>query len=549
MTVQTESGAGSAPAQVSASATRPMVVLVGDKLAPEGVAVLEQAGIEARVAPGLTPEELLAAVSDVDGILVRSACKVTADVLAAAPRLRAVGRAGIGVDNIDVADASRHGVLVMNTPRANAITTGELAIAHIFALARHIPDAVQSMRDGRWDKSKLTGSEIHGKTLLVVGLGKIGQVVAERGRGLGMRVVAFDPFLTGPSPLPGVELVGWDEGLAAADFVSIHVPKNKDTLGLFDDEAFSAMKPGARLVNCARGGIVVEADLVAALNDGRLAGAALDVFETEPLPEDSPLRSVPNLLLSPHLGASSDEAQLRVSVEIAEQMRDYLLHGEARCALNAPTIAAEHLVKLRPWLALARRCGLILAQTADDPLVRAEITYVGELNDQDTDPLRIGVMAGLLAPALDGPVNVVNAPLLAKERGLAVLEEHDPTGVEFTSLLRVVATTAAGVKHRVAGTVFRGQPRLVRFGGFFVDFVPQGEMLMTRHSNAPGVLGLVATYLGQRGVNIGGLHMGNAADEQQLALALYQLDRPLTSDEEQQLANVPGVDTLRSISF
>ncbi|MED5331182.1 MAG: phosphoglycerate dehydrogenase [Planctomycetota bacterium] len=536
---------------VNPTPSRTMVVLVADKLAPECVTILEEAGIEVRVQQGLTPDELKTAAADVDGILVRSASKIPENLIAEAPLLKAVGRAGIGVDNIDVAAASRHGVLVMNTPTANAITTGELAIAHLFALARHIPEADASMREGRWDKGALVGSEVTGKVFLVIGLGKIGRVVAERAVGLGMKVLAHDPFIQGPCPVKGAELASWEEGLGAADFISVHVPKNKDTLGLLDKNAFALMKSGARLINCARGGIVVEEDLIAALGDGTLAGAALDVYETEPLPEESNLRGVPNLHLTPHLGASSDEAQQRVSVEIAEQMRDYLLQGEARNGLNAPSLSAEALTALRPYLSLARRCGLFLAQTANEAVDRLEISYGGELGESDTEPLRIAVIAGLLAPTLDGPVNAVNAPLLATERGWKILEEHPPAKEGIPNLLRVVATTTSGATFRVAGTVFQGQPRLVRFGGFGVDFIPEGNLLLTRHRDEPGVLGTVATLLGEWGVNIGGLHMGQVEDggTEELALALYQISRPLSAEEENHLAALGALVMARSISM
>lgn len=521
------------PAELPATSpqTDAPVVLVADKLDPDGIALLDAAGCKTIVRPGLSPEELIEAAREADGILVRSAAKITAELLDAATRLKAIGRAGIGVDNIDVSAASRHGVLVMNTPTANAVTTGELAIAHMFALARHIPTADASMKAGAWDKSKLAGSEITGKTLAVIGLGKIGRVVAERGVGLRMRVIAYDPFLQGDSPVRGVQLVDFDTALSQADFLTIHVPKSRDTLGLIDAAALGKMKSTANLINCARGGIVVEDDLLAALEQGTIAGAALDVFTTEPLPDDSPLRQAKNLVLTPHLGASSEEAQKRVSVEIAQQMADYLLRGEARNALNAPALSPDELDTLRPYLSLGRRCGLMLAQAADKPITSVRIGYVGELADLSTEAVRLAVLAGLLAPSLDGPVNAVNAPLLASERGLKVLEERKPRGSEFTALLEVEAEAADGEHHTVAGTVFRGKPRLVQFDGFGVDFEPQGEMLLTRHRDEPGVLGAVAMWLGTKQVNIGGLHMAQPKDDGNEAIALYSLSRTLTEEE------------------
>jgi len=524
-------------------------VLVADKLDPDGVALLDAAGCKTVVRPGMSPAELIEAAREADGILVRSAAKITPEVLDAARKLKAIGRAGIGVDNIDVSAASRHGVLVMNTPTANAVTTGELAIAHLFALARHIPVADASMKAGKWDKSKLAGSEVTGKTLAVIGLGKIGRVVAERGVGLRMRVIAYDPFLTGESPVRGVTLVDFDTALAQADFLTIHVPKSRDTLGLIDGEALGKMKSTAYVINCARGGIVVEDDLLTALNKDTIAGAALDVFATEPLPEDSPLRHAKNLVLTPHLGASSEEAQKRVSVEIAQQMADYLLRGEARNALNAPALSPDELDTLRPYLSLGRRCGMMLAQCADTPIKSVRIGYVGELAEYNTEAVRLAVIAGLLAPSLDGPVNAVNAPLLASERGLQVLEEREPTGSEFIALLELEAETADGKHHTVSGTVFRGQPRLVQFEGFGVDFEPQGEMMLTRHKDAPGVLGAVATWLGTIHVNIGGLHMSQPKDSGDEAIALYSISRALTDDELNQLMEVEPLVHARGLTL
>jgi D-3-phosphoglycerate dehydrogenase len=520
------------------SSTRTPVVLVCDKLDPEGLSNLKERGLEVRVQTGLTPEQIAEAAREVDAILVRSASKITAPVFEAARRLRAVGRAGIGVDTIDVAAASRHGVLVMNTPTANAVTTGELALAHLFALARRVPAADASMKAGGWEKTKFTGAEITGKTLAVVGLGKIGRVVAERALGLQMKVIAYDPFLQGRSPIPGVELVDFDSACAQADFVTIHVPKSKETTGLFGAAALGKLKPTAFLINCARGGIVDEAALLAALEGGKLAGAALDVFASEPLPADSPLRRCDKLVLTPHLGASSDEAQKRVSVEICQQMADYLLHGEARGAVNAPALTPEQLAVLRPWLLLARRCGLLIAQAAGAPIARVEVDYVGDLALRPTEAVRLEIVAGLLAPSLEGPVNAVNAALLAGERGLKLLEQREETGSEYTALLRIEATSATGARHSAAGTVSHGRPRLVEFEGFGIDLVPQGELLLTRHRDEPGVLGQVATFLGSLGVNIGALHMGapeagarGVISDLGQALAIYQVNRALTADE------------------
>jgi D-3-phosphoglycerate dehydrogenase / 2-oxoglutarate reductase len=525
------------------------LVLVLDSLDPEGLALLRDAGFDVRVQTGLTPGQIAEAARDADAILVRSTSRVTAEILAAARRLRVVGRAGIGVDTIDVAAATRHGVLVMNTPAANAVSAGELALAHLFALARRLPAADASMKAGRWEKSALTGAEITGKTLAVVGLGKIGRVVAERGLGLQMRVIAHDPFLRGPSPMPGVALVDLDTALVEADFLTLHVPGGKDTAGLVGSAQLARMKRGSFLINCARGGIVDEGALLAALESGHLGGAALDVFATEPLPADSPLRRAPRLLLTPHLGASSAEAQKRVSTEICQQLVDFLRRGEARGAVNAPLLSPEALEVLRPYITLGERCGLLLAQEAGPGVQRVVLRYCGDLAQRPVDAVRLAVLAGLLAPALAGPVNAVNAGLLAAERGLLVSEEREPAGSEYTSLLRVAVTAADGAVHELAGTAFRGQPRLVEFAGFGVDFVPRGELLLTRHRDAPGVLGLVASWLGAHGINIGGLHMGAPGSGSREALALYQLDRALTPAELAELRTLPPLVRAEGLSL
>jgi len=533
------------------TSTATPVVLVADKLAPEGIELLRDAGLTVRVQQGLSPEELVAAATDVDGILVRSASRVTADVIKGAERLKAVGRAGIGVDNIDLGAASRRGVLVMNTPLANATTTAELAIAHLFGLARHTARAQASMSAGKWEKSALVGREVTAKTLAVIGLGKIGRIVADRGLGLRMNVIAYDPFLTGESPIKGVELVDLDTALSRADFITIHVPRTDDTAGLFNAKTMAKMKPSACLINCARGGIVVESDLVEALKSGVIAGAALDVYESEPLAEDSPLRELPNLLLTPHLGASSSEAQQRVSTEIAQQMIDFLLHGEARCAVNAPTVSAEEMAVLRPYAQLARRAALMLAQSTDQPIQRAEVIYRGELAGQSTAPLRLAVISGLLSPSLESPVNDVNADALATERCLHVLELHDKGSSQAGTSLEIRGSTTDGGTHTVAGTVFAGQPRLTQFAGFGVDFVPQGNLLLTHHSDAPGVLGQVATWLGDRQINIGGLHMGARTEDSKAdsALALFSLTRPLKKSELTELTELSSIFTARTISL
>lgn len=506
-------------------------VFICDAMHPAGPDHLRSLGFDVREETGLSEEELCAAVSGAAALLIRSATSVTANVMEAAPALRVVGRAGVGVDNVDVAEASRRGVMVMNTPEANSVTTGELAVAHILSLARRIPEADRSMRAGRWDKKVLVGSEITGKTLGVVGLGKIGRVVAERALGLSMKVVAYDPFLKGECPVAGAEIVSLDDLLACADFVTIHVPRTDETLGLIDAAAMERMKPTACLVNCARGGIINEQDLVAALDQGQIAAAALDVFVEEPLPESHPLRLREDIQLTPHLGASSEEAQERVSLQIAEQVADYLLHDAVSCAVNAPFLSVGDNPDLASFITLARRSTLLLAQACGSSIESVKLTYRGTCASWEGEGLRAAALAGALAPVMDGPVNLVNAPILASERGLRITEERDPGARDFTSLLVVHARTAAGTDLMVAGTVFLGRPRLVMFDGCGIDAVPEGEMLLVRNTDQPGVVGAVGTCLGAHGVNIGGLHLGVPADETDRAVALYSIGRPLKPEE------------------
>ena len=524
-------------------------VFVCDAMHPAGPDHLRSLGFDVREQTGLSEEELCAAVGGSAAMLIRSATRVTANVMEAAPALRIVGRAGVGVDNVDVAEASRRGVMVMNTPEANSVTTGELAVAHILALARRIPEADRSMRAGRWDKKALVGSEVTGKTLGVIGLGKIGRVVAERGLGLSMKVVAYDPFLQGECPVAGASLVSLDQLLAGADFVSIHVPRTEETLGLVDAAAMERMKPTACLVNCARGGIIDEQDLVAALDRGEIAGAALDVFVEEPLPDAHPLRQRDDVHLTPHLGASSEEAQERVSLQIAEQVADYLRDETVSCAVNAPFLSVGDNPDLASFITLARRSTLLLAQASGSTIESVKLTYRGACATWEGEGLRAAALAGALAPVLDGPVNLVNAPLLASERGLRITEERDPGARDYTNLLVVHARTSDGNDLMVAGTVFLGRPRLVMLDGCGIDAVPEGEMLLIRNTNEPGVVGAVGTCLGAHGINIEGLHLGVPSDAADSAVALYSIGRALGPNELDEIRALDPVLEAHTISL
>ena len=482
--------------------------------------VFRRRGLEPRVQTGMSEAELVKEVAEVDALIVRSATKITRSVIEAASALRVIGRAGIGVDNIDCEAATEHGVVVMNTPLGNATTTAELAITLMMSLARHIARADRTVRSGSWSKKGLMGTEVTGKTLGVIGFGRIGRIVAERARGLGMQVVAYDPYLdpgssTGSgSRHGGVELLSLDDLLQQADFVTLHVPLTDSTRNLISWERLARIKPGARLVNASRGGVVDEEAVLDALADGRLAGAAFDVLASEPPAEDHPLLQRDDVIITPHLGASSSEAQLRVATDIAEQISTFLLEGVAQNAVNAPTLPQESMSEMAPYLLLAEKLGSFLAQRMDGPIRKIELTVGGDVARLGVEHLRLALLSGVLKHSLATGVNFVNAPRLAKERGILVLEstEEDATyrGGEIT--LRATER-AGGASQEVCGAVFGRQPRLVRVDGVSVDLPLRGPMLATRHSDQPGVIGMLGSLLGKNGINIRRMDLAPARDQ------------------------------------
>ncbi len=477
-------------------------VLVSDPLAPQGLESLERAPeIEVINQPGLPPGDLLSAAVDVDGLVIRSGTKVTADVMARAERLRVIGRAGIGVDNVDVPAATARGIVVMNTPEGNNITTAEHAIALLVALARHVPQATASMRAGKWEKKRFTGIELFNRTLGVIGLGNIGRIVALRGRGLGMKVIAYDPFISQDAAARlDVELVDFDRLLERSDVVTVHVPKTKDTTGLLGEAAFAKLKPGALLVNAARGGIVDETALLAALESGHLGGAALDVFEQEPPPADYPLLQHERVICTPHLGAATEQAQVNVSIAIAEQVRDYLVSGVIGNAVNFPSISPELLDQMRPYLVLAEKLGRFQGQLCPGAIDEIEIEYSGEAAAVDVAPISIAVLKGLLE-SVSEHVNMVNAPVVAQQRGIKVIESKSSRTEDFAS---AITTRVRGCENRlIAGAIFHGgQPRIVRIDDFMLEAIPEGPTILLHNRDQPGVVGKVGTVLGECGVNI-----------------------------------------------
>jgi D-3-phosphoglycerate dehydrogenase len=527
-------------------------VLIADKLAPEGMAILRQAAdagqiqVDERV--GMKPDELVKAVGEYDALAVRSASTVTAEVVAAAHKLRVIGRAGIGVDNIDVDACTKRGIAVMNTPGGNNVTTAEHAISMLLSLARAIPQATASMKAGKWEKSKFTGSELSNKTLGIVGIGNIGKLVAERALGLKMKVIAYDPFITEQKAREmGIELVTLDALLGRADFVSIHTPLLPETRNLIDATALAKMKPTARLVNCARGGIVDEIALADALRNKKLAGAALDVFEQEPVPTDHPLLQLDNVICTPHLGAATAEAQVAVSVAIAEQLVDFLVNNVTRNAVNMPSISAEQLEVLRPYLDLGERLGSVQAQLLAEAPQELTVEYSGDVASLDVQPVTVAVLKGLLGRLLEtNVVNYVNARELAKERGIKIVESKTSQPKGFTNSLTVTVRTAQKTS-AVSGAVFgRDVIRLVRINGFYLEAVPEGFILMLNNRDVPGVVGAVGNLLGEAKINIAGLQLGREKVGG-MALSLVHVDERIPApvlDKLRQLPNIVSAELL-----
>jgi D-3-phosphoglycerate dehydrogenase len=508
-----------------------MKVLISDDMHPAGIAVLEtHPNIEVEVRPGLKPEELKKVIQDADALAIRSATKVTADLINAAPRLKVVGRAGTGLDNVDIAAASKRGIVVMNTPGGNTITTAEHAISLMVAMARNIPQAAQSMREGKWEKKKFQGMEIFNKTLGIIGMGRIGSVVAERALGLRMRVLSYDPFITKElASNLGVELVSLDELLARSDFITLHTPKTKETARLLNREAFKKMKPGVRIINCARGGLIDEEALLKALKEGKVAGAALDVFETEPPPENFPLREMPNVICTPHLGASTEEAQANVAVAICEQIVEFLIYGTIKNAVNAPSVSQEAMAQLKPYLTLAEALGAFQAQVTEGAINSVSIAYIGEVSKLDTKPLTHSILKGLLFPVVGDEVNYVNAPSMAASRGVHISEEKVASAEDFTTLIRL--TVRAGSEENVvAGTIFgKYEPRLVRINKFRLEAIPEGHMLFIYNTDRPGVIGAIGTTIGSHNINIARMHVGQEKERGQNVI-LLTTDTPVTPE-------------------
>lgn len=523
-------------------------VLVSDKLSEAGLDVLrEAADIELEYRPGMSEDELCDVIGQYDGLIIRSGTQVTPRVVDAADKLRVIGRAGIGVDNVDIAAASRRGIVVMNTPTGNSVTTAEHALALLSALARKVPQAVASMRSGKWEKSKFQGREIASKTLGIIGLGNIGRIVADRAQGLKMKVIGVDPVMSSDRCTElGIELVDIEELLRRADFITIHAPLTPETKGLIDDEAFDKMKDDALLVNAARGGIVDEKALVRAIQSGKIAGAALDVFEKEPIAPDSPLLQLDNVLCTPHLGASTSEAQERVAVEIAEQAVGYLKLGIVKNAVNVPALPPEIAERLAPYLEVAKGLGRILGQLDPVDVRELRVTCTGEAGELGVTPIARAALAGFLEHHLEEPVNPISAPYEAQARGIRLAEVKEASAL-YSAAVTVTVNGEKG-SHTATGIPGRGgESRLVALEGYEIDAVLEGSIILMRNLDRPGVIGSVGTLLGNRGINVSRMQVGLDEKTRQ-AVALYNVDTAVGEDvldELRQIENVSSVLYLR----
>ena len=521
-------------------------VLVSDKLAQEGIDILRKVA-EVDVNTGLSEDELCKIIGEYDALAIRSGTQVTAKVLEAAKKLKIIGRAGVGVDNVDVPVATEKGVIVVNSPGGNTIAAAELTVAMLLALSRNIPQAYCSMKGREWNRSAYVGNEVYKKTLGILGLGKIGQEVAKRCQSFGMKVIAYDPFIAAEAgQAHGVALVELDECLTRSDYITLHLPKNKDTLGMIGAKQFAAMKDGARIVNVARGGIIDDDALIEALKSGKCAGAAIDVYAKEPPDFESELFSLPNVVTTPHLGASTKEAQTNVAIDVAEQIVDVFQGGSARSAVNMPALAPEVLAAVEPYLPLAERMASFAAQTTEGRPSHIEVRYSGEVASIESGPITRAVLVGLLRPVLGETVNPVNAPVIAKSRGIEVVESKTPDVAEYSSLLTVSVKTDRGV-NEISGTLFGAKDlRIVRMGGFPMDLAPEGIVLVAPHKDEPGIIGRVGTLLGNEKINIASMYVGRKTARAD-AIMVLNVDSEIPDDVMEKIVQVPGIDSAKQV--
>ncbi|MDF1833799.1 MAG: phosphoglycerate dehydrogenase [Alteraurantiacibacter sp. bin_em_oilr2.035] len=531
--------------------TKPKV-LISDKMDPNAARIFEERGCDVDVITGETPEQLIARIGEYDGLAIRSSTTVTDEILAAATNLKVIGRAGIGVDNVDIPKASARGVVVMNTPFGNSITTAEHAIAMLLALARQIPEANTRTQAGEWPKKDFMGVEVTGKTLGLIGAGNIGAIVASRAQGLRMKVIAYDPFLTPDRAVElGVEKVDLGMLVQRADFITLHTPLTDETRNILNRERLEQCKPGVRIVNCARGGLIDELALKDLLDSDHIAGAALDVFAKEPPAADHPLFGTPGFICTPHLGASTTEAQVNVALQVAEQMADYLVDGGVTNALNVPSLSAEEAPRLRPYIALGEKLGSLVGQLEGPDVNSLTIEVEGAAAELNMKPITAAVLAGMMRSWSDS-INMVNAPILAKERGLDVREVRHGREGNYHTLLRVTATTGTR-KREVAGSLFGGsEMRLVEIAGTRIETDLDGHMIYVVNEDAPGFIGRLGSTLGEAGVNIGNFHLGRRLPDRHRggdAVLLLTLDQRPTPEVLDAICELEGVKKVKALSF
>jgi D-3-phosphoglycerate dehydrogenase len=521
-------------------------VLIADKLSPAAIEIFKQRGVDADVKTGLSKDELLAIINDYDGLAVRSATKADKDVIAAAGNLKVIGRAGIGVDNVDIPAATSKGIVVMNTPFGNSITTAEHAIALMFALARQLPAADASTQEGKWEKNRFMGVELYAKTLGLIGAGNIGSIVADRANGLKMKVVAYDPFLSPERAVEiGVEKVELEELLDRADIITLHTPLTDKTRNILSAENLAKTKKGVLIINCARGGLVDETALRAQLDAGHVGGAAFDVFVEEPA-KANVLFGAANFIATPHLGASTMEAQENVALQVAEQMSDYLLTGAVSNALNSPSVTADEAPKLRPFIALAERLGAFAGQMVDVEVKAVDIAYEGEISGLNTRPLTAAALAGVMRPML-AEINMVSAPAVARERGITVSESKQDDSPIYESLMRITVTTAMG-KRSFAGSVLAGAPRVIEVKGMDLDAPFGPTMLYVNNLDKPGFIGNLGALLADAGVNIATFNLGRVSAGQD-AIALVGVDQEPAEALLAAIKALPHVKEARTLRF
>lgn len=523
-------------------------VLISDKMSSKAEKVFRDYGMDVDVKTGLAPEELKQIIPDYHGIVVRSASKVTAEIIEAGVNLKVIGRAGSGVDNIDTKAATNHGIVVMNTPGGNSISAAEHTMSLMLSMARHIPQAASSTKSGKWEKNKFVGVELYQKTLGIIGLGNIGRLVAQRSLGFGMKVITFDPFLTKEKAVEmGVETVKLDELFVRSDFITLHVPKTEDTSGLINKNTIAKMKDGVRIINASRGTVIVEEDLAEALKSGKVAGAALDVFRKEP-PDGCPLLELPNFICTPHLGASTGEAQEKVAVDIAKQMADYLIYGTITNAVNVPSISVEALNVLKPFIHLAECIGALQGQLIESSLKSIEIVYAGKVSEYDVTPITLSLLRTLLAQVQDD-VNYVNARHIAEERGISIQETKTRKSEDYASYIQLNTVTARA-PHSIRGTIFgREYPRIVMLDNVYLDAIPSGWALVMHNYDRPGVIGNVGTTLSKQNININSFQLGLPSKGGDTAISFINIKSPASEQALNEIRNIENVLVVKQVKF